>query len=175
VGTDLQKRLIPLIARIAADPRDGNEAALQKMLLVSLSLVCVVAGVLWGLVYIAVGAASAGTIPLLYAAMSLASTVVFGVSGSFRSYRIIQLGLILLLPWLMMISLGGFHNSSAVVVRSGLCPLGALLFHDLRGASRWLLAFLGLLAGTFFVPLPHAVTLYLPLISVFYAMNIGAF
>ena len=134
---------------------------------------CAVAGVLWGLVYLAVGARSAGTIPLLYSAMSLASTAALGIWRSLSLYRFIQLGLILFLPWLMMISLGGFHDSSTVVVRSGLCPPGALLFDDLRGAARWLLAFLGLLAGTFFIPPLPAVPLYSPLISAFYALNIG--
>src|SRR5262249_52158827 len=53
-----------------------------------------------------------------------------------------RMALILLLPWAMMLSLDGFHNSSAVILWSGLCPLLALVFCELRPAAGWLLAFL---------------------------------
>jgi adenylate cyclase len=80
--------------------------------------------------------------------LSLANTVLFGVFRHYHAYRFTQLALILLLPWLMTISLGGFHNSSAVILWSTLCPLGALVVHDLRTASRWFWVFLILLAGS---------------------------
>ena len=50
----------------------------------------------------------------------------------------------------MMLSLDGFHNSSAVILWSGLCPLGALVFCELRPAASWLLAFLALTASSVF-------------------------
>ena len=53
---DLLKRAVALIAAIGADPGDGPELALQRTLLVGVSLTCVVAGIFWGLVYVAVGA-----------------------------------------------------------------------------------------------------------------------
>jgi guanylate cyclase len=100
------------------------------------------------LTYIAVGAPLAGAMPLAYVALSLVSTCVFGWLRGFALYRFTQLALILLLPWAMMLSLGGFHNSSAVILWSGLCPLGALVFCELRQAAVWLLAFLALTASS---------------------------
>ena len=171
---DLLKRAVALIAAIGADPGDGPELALQRTLLVGVSLTCVVAGIFWGLVYVAVGARLAGSIPLAYAALSLLSTALFARLRRYPLYRFTQLVLILLLPWLMMLSLGGFHELSAVIMWSGLCPLGALLFHELRGALFWFLAFLGLLATGALLQAPAPAPILSPaLTTFFYAMNIG--
>src|SRR6201986_3201809 len=145
---------IPLIAEIGADRRDSDDVALQKMILVSVVLTSAVAGAQWGLTYIAVGARIAGAIPAVYSVLSLANTVLFGVFRHYHAYRSTQLMLILLLPWLMTISLGGFHNSSAVILWSTLCPLGALVVHDLRAASRWFWVFLVVLASSAILPSP---------------------
>lgn len=64
----------------------------------------------------------------------------------FPPFRLTQLTLILLLPFLLMLALGGFEASSAVVLWSLLCPFGALLFSEPRGAPRWLVAFLAVVA-----------------------------
>ena len=45
-----------------------------------------------------------------------------------------------------MIALGGFINSSAVILWSFICPLGALLFAEYRQSPRWLIGYLALLA-----------------------------
>ena len=45
-----------MIAQIGADQRDSDDVALQKMILISVVLTSAVAGALWGLIYIAVGA-----------------------------------------------------------------------------------------------------------------------
>ena len=115
---------IPLIAQIGADRRDSDEVALQKVILISIVLASAVAAALWGLVYIAVGAWAAGAIPATYSILSVANTVLLGMFRRYQVYRFTQLALILLLPCLMMINLGGFHNSSAVILRSTLLSVG---------------------------------------------------
>lgn len=165
---------IPLIAQIGVDKRDSDEVALQKMILVGVVLASSVAAALWGLVYIAVGARTAGAIPAIYSVLSVADTILFSMFPRYQLYRFVQLALILLLPWVMTVILGGFHNSSAVILWSTLCPLGALVVHDLRTASRWFWAFLVLLAISAplqyvggVAPLPDA------MITFFYVLNIG--
>lgn len=163
---------IPLIAQIGADRRDSDEVALQKVILVCVVLASAVAAALWGLVYIAAGVRTAGAIPTAYSVMSVANTVLFGMYRRYQVYRFTQLTLILLLPWLMTISLGGFHNSSAVILWSTLCPLGALVVHDLRAASRWFWVFLVLLASSAFLQSPGA-SLPSSMVTCFYVLNIG--
>lgn len=165
--------LIPLIAQIGADQRDSDDVALQKMTLIGVVLASAVAVALWGLVYIAVGAPNAGAIPAAYSVLSLGNTVLFSMYPRYQVYRFTQLMLILLLPWLMAISLGGFNNSSAVIW-STLCPLGALVVHDLRAASRWFWAFLTLLASTAFLQsFGDPASLPSSMITFFYVLNIG--
>ena len=53
--------------------------------------------------------------------------------------------MILLLPFFLMWSLGGFANGSAVMIWAFFAPLAALFFVDLRDAARWMLVFLLLL------------------------------
>jgi guanylate cyclase len=83
--------------------------------------------------------------------------------------------LILLLPFLLMIALGGFIKSSAVILWSLLSPFGALLFDERRQALRWLVAYLSLaiLSGYFeFYPLVSS-SLSPSIITIFFILNIG--
>jgi guanylate cyclase len=61
-------------------------------------------------------------------------------SDAVRRYRFFlftQLLLILFLPFLLMIALGGFIKSSAVILWSLLSPLGALLFDAPRRVAQY--------------------------------------
>lgn len=163
-----------LIAKIGADQRDGDDVALQKSILVSVVLTFAVAAALWGLTYTAAGARIAGAIPAAYCVLSLANTVLFGLCRGYRVYRFTQLMLILILPWLMMVCLGGFHNSSAVVLWSTLCPFGALVVHELRTARRFFWSFLVLLVGGAFLRVPGASEpLPTSMVAFFYVLNVG--
>jgi adenylate cyclase len=69
------------------------------------------------------------------------NTAIFAHTRNFRFYRFSQLLLILLLPWLVTLSLGGFKQSSVVIIWAALCPLGSLLLEDLRSTSFWIVGF----------------------------------
>ncbi len=142
-STPLHK-LIALAARIGADPSDSDDVRLQKALLVGGSFMFILAGALWGIAYTAFGEPLAGLIPLLYAVVSSVSVAIFAFTRRYHFFRFSQLLLILLLPFLLQIALGGFINSSGVVLWSLICPLGALLFSEPRHAPWWFLGYLGL-------------------------------
>jgi len=137
----LTQRVIPAIARIGSDPNDDDDIRLQKSLLVLSSIPFMLAGVIWGLMYILFKEPLAGAIPLSYSLISLVSIIHFRQSHKYDIYRFSQLVLILLLPFFLMLALGGFINGSAVVLWSLICPLGAMLFDDHRKAPPWFLAF----------------------------------
>jgi guanylate cyclase len=140
------------------------------------SLMFIFAGTLWGILYLLLGELVAGAIPISYAIISLISILFFGITGRYHFFRFSQLGLILLLPFLLMIALGGFINSSGVILWSLLSPIGALLFDEPLRALRWLVAYLGLVLISGFIqpsipalePLPPGV------ITFFFVMNISA-
>lgn len=138
------KKVFAWVARIGADPNDEDDIKLQKSLLVICAILFIFAGAAWGLMYILFGEALAGMIPLSYSAISLLSIFNFGLTRRYHFFRFSQLVLILLLPFLLMVTLGGFVNGSAVILWALICPLGALLFDKRSHAPAWFLAFLGL-------------------------------
>ena len=163
------------IARIGADPNDSDEVQLQKTLLVLGSFMFVMAGALWSILYFSFGEFIAGCIPLGYVIASSLTVVIFHFSRRYRLFLFIQLLLILFLPFLLMIALGGFIKSSAVILWSLLSPLGAMLFGEPRMALRWLAAYLSLaiVSGYFeFFPLVSS-SLSPATVTVFFILNIG--
>jgi adenylate cyclase len=166
---------IAILSKIGRSIDDAQDIRLQKSLLVLGSIMFILAGALWGIAYFFFGEPLAGVIPLSYALISLASLLIFSFTHRYRFFRGSQLVLILFLPFFLMLALGGFINSSAVILWSFICPMGALLFSDFRQAPRWLFAYLGLvvLSGLlqgydlFTNPLPPI------LVTVFFVLNIG--
>jgi class 3 adenylate cyclase len=70
---------------------------------------------------------------------SFLSLAVFAVTRHFAAYRTIQLSLMLVLPFVLQLELGGFQLGSAVLIWSFFAPIGALLVAD-RPLASWLLA-----------------------------------
>lgn len=143
----MKQRFIDMFAwftQIGSDPDDGDDLRLQKSLLVVCAFPFMIAGVAWGVMYILFNEPLAGAIPLSYGIVSMLSVLHFGRTRQYRFFRFSQLTLILLLPFLLMVALGGFINGSSVILWALICPLGALLFDEPRHAPRWFLAFLGL-------------------------------
>src|SRR3990172_3913773 len=93
---------------IGVDPSDSDEIKLQKSSLVLGSSMFILAGVLWGSLYFLLGEWSAGTIPLSYAIFSSLSLIVFHLTRRYPFFVTSQLVLILFLPFLLMLALGGF-------------------------------------------------------------------
>ena len=135
---------LKFIDKIGAHPLETEDARLQRNLLLIGTLMFIIAGAAWGLIYMAFGEILAGSIPFWYAVFSALSVVLFSITHHYRFFLFSQLFLILFLPFLLMIALGGFINSSAVILWAFICPLGALLFDRPHNASRWFFAYIGL-------------------------------
>ncbi len=168
-------KTIGWIAQIGSKPDDDHDVRLQKTLLVVCALPFMFLGFLWGTIYVYFGQPLAGAIPISYGFISLMSIVHFGFSGKYSFFRFSQLALIFLLPFLLMVALGGFVAGSAVVLWSLICPLGALLFDTIEHAKRWFFAFLGLVILSAILPsfVDSADGLSSELITLFFVMNIG--
>lgn len=171
----LLERILPWMARIGYDENDSDESRLQKTMMALGSLMFTTAGGLWGILYFLLGEKAASAIPLGYTLISILSVLVFHWTRWYKFLLFTQLLLILFLPFLLMIALGGFIKSSAVILWSLLSPLGALLFGDPRQAMRWLAAYLGLtIISGYFEFYPLSVSSLSPtLIVIFFVMNIG--
>lgn len=172
----IPNRILRRIETIGIAPSDSDDVRLQKTSLVAGSLMFIVAGAIWGLTYFALGDPLAGAIPFSYAVVSTLSIIVFAATKRYNFFRSSQLLLILVLPFFLMLVLGGFVNSSAAILWAILCPLGALVFAGRLPAPVWLAAYLvslvlsGFLQGRLWAyhPLPKTV------ITVFFVLNLGA-
>src|SRR5687767_12451752 len=139
---DFIKQVIASISRVGSDPNDDDNIRLQKSLLVICAFPFMCAGFAWGLMYILFNEPLAAVIPFSYGIISLLSVIYFGGTRHSHFFRFSQLALLLLLPFFLMVALGGFVNGSAVVLWALICPLGAMLFNKPNQAPRWFLAFL---------------------------------
>lgn len=159
--------------RLGSDPGDGDDVRRKKRYLVASAALVLPAGIIWGLIYFAFGEPIAGAIPLGYSLFSAVSIVAFARTRSFGAFRTLQLLFILLLPFLLQISLGGFVPASAVVLWSLLCPFGALVFDDVRSAVRWFALFVVLVWVAPFLGTRPVNALPLSLVTLLFVLNIS--
>jgi len=152
-------RLMAALSRIGADAQDTAEVRLQKTMLVASTLTMASLGIIWGGIYAYLGEYTAAAIPWSYTAISVASITLFANMKRYRFFRFSQLLFSLLLPFVLMVELGGFIESSAIILWSLSCPLGALVFAGRRQAIRWFAAYAALIGlGVVFEAVPHART-----------------
>lgn len=121
---------------------DNEELGLQRRLLILSTLMMTAASVFWAALYGYFGEIGAAAIPGTYVVLSLASLLTLKHRHGFTLLRSSQLAFSLLLPFFLMWELGGFVNSSAVVVWSFTSPIGALMFAGRRQAALWFIAFI---------------------------------
>ena len=141
VNTSLSGPLLAVPDAVRVSERAEREQLYQDLLITS-STIMALLSLLWGLVYLYTGAVVAGAIPILYAALSFISIGYYALTGRYHLFRFTQLLVTLLFPVALMLVLGGFINSSGVILWSLTSPVGAMLFAGRRQASGWFLAFI---------------------------------
>jgi len=129
-------------ARIGADPRDSDELRFRKALLVLVCVGILPISLVWGVIYLALGA-TAGLIAWLYLAVSVGAIAIFSRNRDAAWLLRVELFDILLAPTVSMAFVGGFVGSGAVGLWGILAPLGALIFDGARAGMRWFVAFVG--------------------------------
>ncbi len=141
VNTSLSSPLPVVSDAVRVSERAEREQQYQDLLITSSTIIALLA-LLWGLIYLYTGAVVAGAIPLLYAALSFVSIGYYALTGRYHLFRFIQLLVTLLFPAALMLVLGGFINSSGVILWSLTSPVGAMLFAGRRQATGWFAAFI---------------------------------
>ncbi len=126
---------------LASDP---PEERLRKSALILCSLLITILASVWVATYAALGLWRSALIPFGYQIASLLGFALFARTKRYDLYRASQVALILVLPFLLQWSLGGFVASSAVGLWAFVAPLGALVFYGPRQAIWWFGAFVAL-------------------------------
>lgn len=163
------------VADLGAQPGESDEERLRKTLILVFAGVMSGAGLIWGaFLYMLSGSLLVVAPPFGYSLLSLLNVWQFARTGNFARFRFVQLLLSLLLPYLLMVVLGGFVQGSATILWSLIAPLSALLVDSRRSAAGWFIAFLFLvvLSAVAEPVMQPAYTLEPAMRSLFFAMNI---
>ncbi len=141
VTTGQARRLVDRALAIGADPADSTDERFRKRLLVGVAILILPIAFVWGCLYWVIGEHAVALTPWVYLTGSVISLVVFARTRNFAFLRTVQLLLILVVPALGMIMLGGLEESSSVILWSLLAPLGAVAFDRPARAWPWFAAF----------------------------------
>ena len=132
---------IERLADAASRPADPESERLRKATLLLFAGLTAPAGILWGLIYLLLGQKVPALIPVAYTLGVLVSAAHFLVTRQYAVFRFMTLTLILVLPFVLQWTLGGFVASGAVLLWSALAPMGAVLVCGPARAWSWLLGF----------------------------------
>jgi adenylate cyclase len=168
--------LIGRLARIGQTDSDTASERARKSLLVTVSLMVLPAAAIWGGMYVAFGEPVAALWPWAYFLASVCALAAFAANRSFTFLRTAVLGLILVIPFGLSLTLGGLVASSGVILWSFLAPTGALVFDQPRRAWGGFVAFAALLGASIpLAPLVRTDPVAMPdaVVLAFTALNIA--
>ena len=136
--------VVAQVGALGSQPSDTPDERLRKSALVLSSLLIAILSFIWVGTYGVLGLWRSALIPFVYQFVSLVGLAVFASTKRYSAYRVGQVAMFLLLPFLLQWSLGGFVESGAVALWAFVAPLGALVFYGPRQAIAWFGAFLAL-------------------------------
>ena len=168
--------LVLRLALLGVAPNDPDEIRLQKVTLTVPAITVTVLSVAWVGTYLALGLPVSAAIPFTYQVVSMATLVAFARTKDYRFFRFSQLALIMLLPFLLQWSLGGYVASSAVSLWALEGAFGAIFFFSARQAIPWFVLFIALtvISGLAEPQLAqHAAAIPTGIVDAFFVLNIG--
>jgi class 3 adenylate cyclase len=119
---------------IGATDEEDAEERLRRALLIAAAALVMPAAALWGLMYLAFGEPRSALVPWSFVLISSVAMVALARTRNYEVFAGVIFITFLILPFLLMWSLGGFVSGSAVALWSWLSPLGARIVGHRRTA-----------------------------------------
>lgn len=138
--------LLERLAYAGVDSADSAETRFQKGTLTLASAAFAVLVTVWVVTYGVLGLTTAALIPAAFQVVTVLSLAYLARTKRLEGVRFVQLGMILVLPFLLHVSLGGFVASSAFILWGMMAPLGILIVEGVRRAVPWFVSYVLLLA-----------------------------
>ena len=136
-------RRLRAVLEIGCLPTDSDQEKVTKEVFVIITVGAAVAGVAWTAMYLALGRPWSALIPLIISVAAVPTFARFVATKRLRLLPVPFLGLGILLPLLLQLSLGGYVHGSAVVMWAFMAPLFSLLLRPARETWIWLAVFFG--------------------------------
>jgi guanylate cyclase len=124
--------VLAALAAIGSSPADDDARRMEKSVLTFTAVFTMAVVAPWSAFYYAIGIPLAAAVPTAYILASAVGLVHLRRTRDDRWFRVSQTAMFLLLPPLVHIALGGFANSSAVILFGLSAPIGALSFASVR-------------------------------------------
>jgi signal transduction histidine kinase len=131
------ERLWSRLVSFVAAPGDDDEALRKKRLLLVAVLAKAPVCPSLAVAYYTLGVPLAALVPVVYQLLTVVSVIAFLITRNFERFRFQQAAIILVGPIALHFFLGGFVNSSGVILSAFLAPLLVILFHGGRQSWPW--------------------------------------
>lgn len=122
---------------ISADELKEASILIVPMIIGPVSLI-------WALIYAIFGQYIPAAIPLFYSLVSFLNLWCYKRNGNLLVVQKVQMLLVLILPFLLMWSLGGFAQGSYVMIWAFFAPIASLVHEKKENSQYWLYAFIAL-------------------------------
>ncbi len=135
------------------------------------------AAALWLAVYWSMGYQYSTAIPLIFQGLSFVTITLYWKLRRLYAFAVIQLALILFVPFAMQWAIGNFVNSSGVSLWGLMAPVGAVTVLGTRQSMPWFFGwlFMTVMAGVFDYMLSGTVQRFdLQTVAVFFVLNFAA-
>lgn len=133
-----------ITTKIGISSTDSEEEKLLKSTLVIVTILIGIAGLVWGSMYFLLGLFETAAVPFFYSLSIGLSLIYFHFKKTFYFFAYSQLALVLVLPYLVQLSLGGIAASGFVMIWGILSPIGCILFLRAKSSIIWFSAYLTL-------------------------------
>jgi signal transduction histidine kinase len=119
----------------------SDEERQRRSILIILVGLTSFAGLIYSVIYVLLGVSQAIIAIQIYIGFSLLNLALYHFYKNYNFFRNVQLLAILLFPTMTHILIGGFEQSSVVVLSAMMSPLGALMFHTPKRAKVFFMLF----------------------------------
>lgn len=163
---------------IGESTTDTEELKLKKKSLVLVPIIIGPAAFIWGIIYIYLNHYISASIPLFYSIISILNLMHLQKTKNIIVLQKVQMILVLILPFLLMWSLGGFAKGSFVFIWSFYAPIASLTYEKKQHSLYWFYSFASLVLLSVFLDgtlmKHHLGCMNQNAIGLFYFLNITA-
>ena len=163
------------LGSLSIDKADSKDEIFKKRMLVLITVIVTSAGFLWGLAYISIGLYLPASLPILYALISTAGILHLFKTKKLFLFQVVQLYSILIIPFALMWSLGGFTAGSFVMIWAFYAPIASVVYADEGSQKRLLIAFFAFILFSLLIDDYLSVTMQAPSplsIKIFFGLNL---
>lgn len=140
----LLKKKLNTLLKIGASENDSESTLLKKSSITVVPIIMGPVGFLWFLIYYCLDQHISSLIPLFYTIASMLSLWIFHKTKNISTIQKTQMVLVLIMPFLLMWSLGGFALGSYVMIWAFFAPIAALIHDKSSKSLYWLNSFIAL-------------------------------